>query len=193
MSAEQSPQLPIYAPSPAGALRQGEIVAHITQPRIRQDTLFSREPVIVYEQHPYSIVVTQDCDLDQDHKARQGQVNPDKALPNILFCQMITAQELRGRQEINSTIWTQVKINKHERYHFFQKIAVEQDALQEGLPELSVDFKRYFTLPTDEVYQRLQSEAQRRCRLVSPYLEHFSARFAYYQFRVALPQEHFSE
>lgn len=193
MPVEQTLQLPVYVPSSSGALRQGEILASLVQPRLRQDTLFDDELVIVFEQHPYAIVVSQDCDLDQDYKSRQGQGNSDKLLPSVLFCQMTTAQELRGRTELNSTIWAQVKINKHERYQFFQKVVPEQDALRQGLPELGVDFKRYFTLPTDEVYQRLRSEAQRRCRLVSPYLEHFSARFAYYQFRVALPQDHISE
>jgi hypothetical protein len=73
-------------------------------------------------------------------------------------------------------------------------IARDEDVMGEGLPELGIDFKRYFTISAAEVYIRLDSnEIQRRCRLVSPYLEHFSTRFAYYQFRVALPADHYSE
>lgn len=183
----------IYQPSEAGPLRQGEIITNLRQSYLQLASLGLDKPIIQHYQHPYAIVATQDCDLDQDYKARNEQAGADKRLPNVLFCQMITATELRGSAGLNSTIWTQVKINKHERYHFFQRITPEQDTLQQGLPELSVDFKRYFTVPTDEVYERLKAEAQRRCRLVSPYLEHFSTRFAHYQSRVALPQDHFSE
>lgn len=187
-------QLPIiYTPSSSGPLRQGEIISNLAQASIRPETIYTNEPVIVYEDHPFVIVVTQGCDLDQDFNARQRLAKEDKILPNVLFCQMVSAEDLKQANDLNTSLWGRVRKNKDERYHFFQKIAPEQDALNEGLPELGVDFKRYFTLPTDEVYQRLQSEARRRCRLLSPYLEHFSTRFAYYQFRVALPEDHFSE
>jgi hypothetical protein len=45
-----------------------------------------------------------------------------------------------------------------------------------------MDFKRYFSLPTEEVYYRIDSEAKRRCRLVSPYAEHLSTRFVIISF-----------
>ena len=54
-------------------------------------------------------------------------------------------------------------------------------AIGEGMPELGIDFKRYFTIPTDEVYFRIRAEAQRRSRLRSPYLEHLSNRFYSFQ------------
>ena len=39
-----------------------------------------------------------------------------------------------------------------------------------GIPELGVDFKRYFTIPTDEIYKRIEKgEVRRRCVLMSPY------------------------
>jgi hypothetical protein len=188
----ESPQISIYTPSSAGALRQGEIISNLVQPRLKIETLFTDEPVIAFEEHPLAIVITQDCDLDQDYRSRYGGGSQDKLIPSVLFCQMISAQDLKGRG-LDRRTWDRVIINKDERYHFFQKVESEQDALGNGLPELGVDFKRYFTLPTEEVYKRIDSEANRRCYLYSPYLEHFSTRFAYYQFRIALPQDHFSE
>ncbi|MDX2043098.1 MAG: hypothetical protein SF097_17900 [Acidobacteriota bacterium] len=184
---------PIYLPSSFEALRQGEIISNLLQPKLRIDTLFSSEPTIKFEKHPFAIIVTQDCDLEQDFKARQFQKASDKLLPSILFCQLTSATDMRGRDEMGSDIWKRVKINKDERYHFFQKVKPEEDLLGEGLPELGADFKRYFAMPTEEVYERLKSEAQRRCTFASPYLEHFCTRFAYYQFRIALPEDHFSE
>ena len=95
---------------------------------------------------------------------------------------------------MNSTIWDRVKKNKDERYHFLEKIPANCDACGEGLPELGVDFKCYFTLPTEEVYRRVElNKARRRSVIRSPYLEHLSSRFAFFLSRVALPQEHLSE
>ena len=75
-----------------------------------------------------------------------------------------------------------------------EKIAPADDSQNIGLPELGIDFKRHFTIPTDEMYKRLQiGEAKIRCMLMSPYLEHLSCRFAYFLSRIALPAEHFSE
>lgn len=191
---ESHQAIQIYTPSPTGSLRQGEILSDLKQFHLDLECLFSEEKVYNYEEHPYAIIVTQDCDLEQDYRNRINNATPDKLLPNILFCQMIKAQNLKNDNNLFSKIWDRVKINKDERYHFFQKIESIQDQQGEGLPELGVDFKRYFTLPTDEVYCWIKADkAKRRCCLQSPYLEHFSTRFAYYQFRVALPADHLSE
>ena len=185
----------IYTGSPnAGALRQGEIVTAVVQSVVDVRTLDSGEgPEIDAKTHPYAIVVSQDCDLDWDFKARQGVTSGDKIVPNIFFCEVTTAEALRGRSDIKSDIWRRIAANKDERYHFLQRVNPSEDALGEGLPELGIDFKRFFTIPTDDVYYQLKSTMKRRCRLSSPYLEHFSTRFCYYQFRVALPSDHFSE
>ncbi len=93
---------------------------------------------------------------------------------------------------MNSTIWDRVKKNKDERYHFLEKVPAECDLRGEGIPELTVDFKRYFTLPVEEVYYQLTSGC-RRCVLCPQYLEHLSSRFSYFIGRVALPHDHVSE
>jgi hypothetical protein len=102
-------------------------------------------------------------------------------------------ESLKGREGINSTLWKPIKNNKDERYHFLEKVSSEVDVLEKGLPELAIDFKRYFTIPTEEVYVRLEFDAACRCRLVSPYLEHLSGRFYAFQSRVALPRDPLSE
>lgn len=185
----------IYTSSPAdGGLRQGEIVTGIVQPVVDSRTIASDEgPLVDTKAHPYALIVSQDCDLDWDFKARKGEASADKIIPNILFCEVTTAAGLRGRSGINSDIWKRIKDNKDERYHFLQRVEPDEDILGEGLPELGVDFKRFFTVPTEDVYYQLEATLRRRCRLLSPYLEHFSTRFCYYQFRVALPADHFSE
>lgn len=143
-------------------------------------------------------MVTQDCDLEQDFKVRfPTQLSSDKLVPNILLSNVDTAAALRGTPQstgINSAIWKRINQNKDERYHFLQAVDKSCDGCGTGLPEMGIDFKRYFTMPTDELYRRIEvGEAQRRCVLVSPYLEHFISRFMYYLSRVALPEDHFSE
>lgn len=130
----------------------------------------------------------------QDFKPRnEGNLESDKIIPSVLFCEVITAEQLRGRADMKSNIWQRIRQNKDERYQFLEKVLSKDDLLGEGLPELGIDFKRYFTIPTDEVYFRLKTDAKRRCRLVSPYLEHLSSRFYYFQNRIALPADHRSE
>jgi hypothetical protein len=189
------PDIAVYTSSPsAGALRQGEILTNLMQICLAPDSIEQSEPLVNPINHPFVIILTQDCDLDWDHRARNGASPEDKLIPNILFCEMTTAESLKGRADIKSDFWKRIRINKDERYQFLQKVDPGQDALGQGLPELGIDFKRYFTIPTEEVYHRLRmAETKRRCRLISPYLEHLSTRFCYFQFRVALPEEHFSE
>lgn len=187
----------IYVASPTqGELRQGEILTDLVQAHLDIETVDdSSIPKINLRKHPYAIIVSQDCDLLQDYRARNGgAVKPDKLLPNILFCEVTTAEELcLGRPSMNSREQKLFAMNKVERYHFLQKVPPEADALQQGLPELGIDFKRFFTIPTDEVYKRLTFEARRRCFMNSPYLEHLSDRFSYFQQRIALPEDHQSE
>lgn len=189
---------PIYLPSTSGApaqLRQGEILSNIIQTYLDLKTLGREEISVLPKIHPYTIILSQDCDMEQDFKARRDQDKRDKLIPNILFCEVVTAEQLKQSPGgMNSSIWGRVKVNKDERYQFLQRIASAQDAMGEGLPELAVDFKRYFTIPADEVYRRVElGEALRRCVLSSPSLEHFCSRFAYYLSRVALPLDHLSE
>jgi hypothetical protein len=142
--------------------------------------------------HPFALILTQGCELEQDFHARRGEVLEDKQIPAILFCEVVNAVDLRSRVK-KSEHWNLLKSNRDERYHFFQAVEKEFDVEGEGLPELGVDLKRIFTIPTDEVYYRIRcGEARRRCCLQSPYLEHSCHRFANFLSRVALPEPHSS-
>jgi hypothetical protein len=166
------------------------MMTELMEVRLALDTVDSELKDAQVIIHPFAIVLTQDCDLTQDWRQRQSlPVDEGKLLPSVLFAQVHQALHLRARIE-GSEMWKRVKQNKDERYHFLEAVPDQEDALGEGLPELGIDFKRYFTIPTDEVYKRIEKDTRRRCRLRSPYLEHLSTRFCYYQFRVALPEDH---
>ncbi len=190
---------PIYRSSESGALRQGEVVSGVVQFRIDPDNLDAAlaggRAEILQEEHPFAIVVTQDCDLDWDHRTRQEHVGTTSAklLPNVLMCELKDASEAPRQPGMKALPWTRIVQNKEERYQFLQAVTPDEDAQGIGLPELLIDFKRYFTIPTDEVYGQLERRARRRCVLMSPYLEHLATRFHYFQYRVALPGQHKSE
>lgn len=143
--------------------------------------------------HPLAAILTQDCDLENDYGMRFENPSSGSMIPAILFCEVASAQELRGQHdEINSRTWNEVRNNKNERYQFLRNVPAKNDLTNEGTPDLALDFKRFFTISTDEVYRRLElAEMQRRTRLVAPYREHLSTRFFFYHYRIALPEQHY--
>jgi hypothetical protein len=184
----------IYNSSPAGAsepLRQCELLANVTRVVLDTNVPFnSTNPAVKIERYEFAVVLSQICDLQQDFAARQ---HGKSVLSDILLCQTPTAEQLRGTDGLNSTIWSQVKINKHERYHFLETIPADCDLLGQGLPEMGVDFRRYFTIPAAELYSVVHDgRTQRRTILASPYLEHLSNRFSAFLGRVGLPRDHTS-
>jgi len=184
----------IYSISDAGRLRQGEILSGIVEYRVRPaESGDSKRPDVEVEAvtHPFVIVLSQDCDLEWDYRTRRDPMLQSKEIPNVLFCEVIEAEKLRGRPDIQSDIWRRIKRNSDERYAFLENVPAEQDLRGQGIPDLGIDFKRYFAIPTPEVYVQIERAlANKRARLLPPYVEHFCSRFFAFQARVALPREH---
>ena len=190
--------MPAYSPSPtAGALRQGEILSHVIEVSLNLESLQHGQPEqLQFDEkiHPLAIILTQDCDLDWDFKAREVPGSHEqrpldhKKIPKILLCEVWHADQLSGEPNINSGLWRRIRRNGDERFHILSSISQEEDTLREGLPEMAIDFKRIFAVPTDELYYRLTSGTRRRAFLQPPFLQHLSSRFAFYCMRVALPQ-----
>ena len=180
-------------PDTGGPVRQTEILTNVIQRRRSLRSLKAEKPELEDVRHPFAVILTQDCDLEQDFIDRKNTAagwSADKLIPNVLLSEAVTSSELVAALPRGKDIRKRVLQNKDERYHVFQKVEAVDDAQGEGLPALGVDFKRYFTVPTDELYAQLDSNAKRRAHFRSPYLEHFVKRFADFQSRVALPKEH---
>jgi trans-2-enoyl-CoA reductase len=155
--------------------------------------------------YDFCIVLTQDCDLEQDVNAiekmrayKAGEYKPkessdipthDKYLNSVLLCPAFLVDSLRGGTHLSSMEWTMqffsaklwsrssIEINDNPRYHFLKS--------DTDLPDLIVDFKRFFTLPRDEAYNLLDN---RKARLDTLFRESVSQRFASFQSRIALPE-----
>jgi hypothetical protein len=187
----------IYQTSDKGSsLRQGEIVTGVVQynPVIDEIPKELQELSFTAIIHPYAIVVTQDCDLDWDYKARGTNNNPVKLLNSIVLCEIGTAESIRSADGMNRKEWELVVAHRHERFYFFEKIPPECEVEQEGLPELTADFKRVFGIDASTLYRQIElGMVKRRAILASPYLEHFSRRYHSFHGRVALPFQYESE
>jgi hypothetical protein len=176
--------VPIYAISEiTRELRQAEIITNISQ--------FSYDATseeVTLTPRPFAVVLTQDCDLLWDHQAKVDGKPRD--LIGVLLYEAEPISQIRARLP-GSDILRRIMRHGEERYHRLPLVPPDLDVLGEGLPELIIDFRRYFTLPVDEIYRQCilegKGEAKRRCRLESPYREHLQLRAGYYFQRVGLP------
>jgi hypothetical protein len=172
---------------------QGEILENVVQ--IKPSIENNEEGVIDVFPVPHELVVvmSQDCDLQQDFDRREAAEGG--TLPNILFCDVYPAETLRAKlqsqDQLSRKDWKKrIAQNQNDRFHYLQKVEPNQDLHSHGLSALALDFKIYFTLPTDELYARLAHGILRRCTLNTPYVEHLAHRFFKFQSRVALPRDH---
>lgn len=189
------------------ALRQSEILSNVKHLVPAINWLDKQEEGVSFTEtnYPFVVIVAQDCDLDWDFKARQKGLSENfdeeekrkgKLVNSILLCEAFTAKEVREaakKYEMNGKKWDLVKTNRDERFHFLEQVSISCDAAQLGVPELTLDFKRIFSLDADFLYKQVELRiAKRRCVLQSPYLENLSQRFHSYHSRIALPEQYMS-
>ncbi|MCJ7575909.1 MAG: hypothetical protein MUO80_04425 [Dehalococcoidia bacterium] len=146
---------------------------------------------------PYTVILSQDCDLDRDFRARDSanndsdlDKNQDKYLHSILLCPAYPAESLRRgnhlqdmqlkMEHIPTRKWDFVVLNEVPRYHYLEN----EMSLQ--IPFLAMDFKQYLTVPRDTVYEKLQNHYIGTLNQL--FREELSQRFAYYLSRIGLPQ-----
>ena len=177
---------------PSGhALRQGDILANVRVFKMRSLEA-ADAPAGVLQTYGYSIVVTQDCDLDQDHCARfpaEGtSQSPDKQLFGVLMCGVYPENTLmagkhreRAKTFSRNKEWKPVTQNQDPRYQYLGFVPAARQVLV-------ADFKDYFLVPCDFLYEEMdQGRVARLSEMKSPYKEHVLQRFAWYLMRVGLP------
>lgn len=143
---------------------------------------------------PYAIVLTQDCDLEQDYKFRNPTPenpvsNNDKYLQSILICPAYLSESFKQGNHLSALSltmqtwggdrWKYVKTNQNERYHFLNA------DITLSIPELIIDFKHYYTIPNKDLYSIHRTNY--KASLASLYREDISHRFANYLSRIGLP------
>ena len=140
---------------------------------------------------PFLVVLTQICDLESDFRDRNKSkdVKRDKYIHSILVCPAYESESLRKGEHLKehgiisesySTVpWNIIKRNNNARYHYLEK---DTDF---NLPSLVVDFKHYYTVPSDIFYNCFTKHYA--TSLKPFYREDLSQRFASFLARIGLP------
>lgn len=195
---------PIYLSSIEGPLRQGEILSNVMLLSPEPGTPLSSQEAIktIVTTHEFAIILSQDCDLDQDYRRREKIATEDnnspeaetlrnKLLGHVLLCGVELAANQKASNTEGSTIWKRIVKNNDFRFHYLQEIESSSDSLEKGIGAVIVSFHRYFTVPTEDLLARIKtSETRRRSFMTSPYFEHLSDRFSHYLARIGLPKDH---
>ena len=156
---------------------------------------------------PYAIAMSQECDLYQDHSGRESlhsvdspsieedsRASHDKLLLNVLMCPGYVASDFRGGKHLarvgrvmssyTSSQWRSINSNQHPRFHYLAAWGEFQ------VTEMVIDFKHFFTLPTEQLRGAYAGPDHYIARLRCPYREDLSQRFAAYLARIGLPAPH---
>jgi hypothetical protein len=143
---------------------------------------------------PLVVVLTQDCDLEQEHRVRwrkNGKMTQDKWLISVLVAPLYNIEHVYQGDHLSCIGMTMESINdkrspgqnlrnnERPRYHFLS-FPPEQPIV-----DSVVDFKHYFSVNGN--YLRNLRKTNFVCRLAPLYREDLSHRFASYLARIGLP------
>lgn len=145
--------------------------------------------------YPLVIVLTQDCDLQQDFKFRWSEDRKpdkhDKYLLSVLVAPMYNYSHVIAGEHLSElgytmnpisagkTPGTNLRNNETPRYHYLEF------AEGEPLPKSVIDFKHYFSVNIEYLKQVKETAFVRR--VAELYREDISMRFASFLSRIGLP------
>ncbi len=143
---------------------------------------------------PYVIVLTQDCELEQDYRvrwSRKGTQNDDKRLLSILVAPLYNVEHVYAGEHLSGLDMTMRSIRKNKtdgrnlrnndtpRYHYIEFPSSVQ------LAASVVDFKHYFSVNIE--YLKKMKQTNFVCKVAEIYREAVSQRFSAFLSRIALP------
>lgn len=144
---------------------------------------------------PLVLVLSQDCDLEQDHRfrwARNSKKTQDKWLISVLVAPLYNVEHVYMGEHLSNLNMSMEKIgksrspgknlrnNERPRYHF---LSFSQS---QPIVDSVVDFKHYFSV-NGQYLRRLRKDSF-ICRLAPLYREDVSQRFSAYLARIGLPE-----
>lgn len=147
---------------------------------------------------PYAIVLTQACDLQQDHDAKlrlleEGKGNQDKFLISAIVAPIYNFEDFLQGEHLkqlgmkmvafpgrSKTPTKNVVDNENKRYHYLR--------FDESVPivESVIDFKHYFTVSVN--YLTTIYKTHYVCSVDSLYRELILQRFSNFLSRIGLPE-----
>jgi hypothetical protein len=144
---------------------------------------------------PFVLVLTQDCDLNQDYTvrwAKKDTSNHDKKLISVIVAPLYNVEHVYNGDHLSELGMNMAKINQGAtpgktlrqnqtpRYHYLEFPA--------NIPIVSsvIDFKHYFTVNVE--YLKKHKKANFICQIGPLYREDVSQRFSSYLSRIGLPE-----
>ncbi|NDV60975.1 hypothetical protein G0Q06_00765 [Puniceicoccales bacterium CK1056] len=141
---------------------------------------------------PFCVILTQDCDLQQDYTFRQADKgSQDKYLISVLVAPLYNVEHFRTgdhlsnlKYRMNPKRWkntegTFIKNNQNPRYHYLEF----PDTVQ--IPNSVVDFKHYFSSKITHL-EKIKSHGS-SWSMPELFREDLSQRFASFMSRIGLP------
>jgi hypothetical protein len=142
---------------------------------------------------PFIICLNQECDLENDYYT---SIDDTCERRDCSLLHLAIAPAFIFEQFLEGTHWgkifnnnnsakrsdTKIKFilnNEIPRFHYLR-------FPEQGMPELIVDFKHFFTIDRNCLYNNLN---KRLCSLDNLYKEKLSQRFSYFISRIGLPEE----
>lgn len=189
----------LYSASPkSGPLRQGEILSGVSEltfdlDEIPDDISSANSLKVRVKQHPLTIVLSPDCDLEWDYKARKEDANPGtKIISYVLLCDLEDENALRPvrgpsprNRIIKSDHRSLVRGNRDERYHYLPPSRTDSG---HSFQEFYIDFKRLFAVQTDYLINLTDANQIERLGILKPpWVQHLSHRFTFFLGRIGLP------
>lgn len=177
-----------------GSLRQGEILEGIRElsfdtSQLSQRSFQMKRPWSERVSHPWSIVLTPDCDLEWDFLSRliPGD-SENKRVNHLLLCDLEDRFSIERDGRIkNSGELNRARTYREERWHYLPASLTDDG---QDLVEFYIDFKRLFSVPIEFVYAAMHlGLIQRHGYLNTPWVQHLTHRFTYFLGRVGLPDE----
>ena len=192
-----------YLPPQVSALRQGEILGdvyeHVPQfPPIRVE---EGQPIPINSiYHEYLVVMSPDCDLEWDFKARYPDPESQERLislteiskvssiiPQVFLAEGYKIERIVAQVARGTDIWRRIEQNQDERYHHLVASPIGTPPIGE-LPDLYIDFKKSLSIPTQSIYDGIRINGVRRLALIPEiYIHHLMHRYYGFLSRVALP------
>lgn len=141
---------------------------------------------------PLAIVLTQDCDLEQDHLFRtESRPTQDKRLISVLMAPLYNVEHVYQGEHLSELGILMEKVpktgntgnflrnNERPRYHYLE--------FEEDVPIVAsvIDFKHYFSATVD--YLMKLKPTLYLCSVAPLFREDIAQRFACYLSRVGLP------
>jgi hypothetical protein len=192
-----------YRQNPANRIMQGDIFEDVPIPLWDIDT--DADQIVVDPENTdtlsFAIVVSQDCDLDQDYnnwkrRKRKLTLSQDKILPSVLVCVAYPSKQLLEGKHRGSDVmmvnWKEQKKsgdidhNNYARFHFLEESTARDKKNGLRIPSLIIDFKHYQALPISAVYKLYESKHYIGS-INELFREELSQRFSSYLGRVGTP------